>query len=147
MGFKQAMIPLAFLVISIIGIATTALTVKTYLDENKEKDATFNFSAFILAVSVLGVIVSGFFAYKGFKSGGSTSSGYVNTGAVSSAAVNNESALEKYLEEFLNTNLKFDSDKMTEFINTNASKEAVGKKLADYYADNCSSIKFVNSIN
>ena len=61
--------------------------------------------------------------------------------------VNNESALEKYLEEFLNTNLKFDSDKMIEFIHTNASKEAVGKKLADYYTDVCSSIKFVNSTN
>ncbi len=61
--------------------------------------------------------------------------------------VNNESALEKYLEEFLNTNLKFDSDKMIEFIHTNASKEAIGKKLADYYTDVCSSIKFVNSTN
>lgn len=61
--------------------------------------------------------------------------------------VNNESALEKYLEEFLNNNLKFDSDKMTEFINTNASKEAVGKKLADYYTEVCSSMKFVNSTN
>lgn len=61
--------------------------------------------------------------------------------------VNNESALEKYLEEFLNTNLKFDSDKMIEFIHTNASKEAVGKKLANYYIDVCSSIKFVNSTN
>jgi glycosyltransferase involved in cell wall biosynthesis len=61
--------------------------------------------------------------------------------------VNNESALEKYLEEFLNTNLKFDSDKMIEFIHTNASKEAVGKKLANYYTDVCSSIKFVNSTN
>jgi len=61
--------------------------------------------------------------------------------------VNNESALEKYLEEFLNTNLKFDSDKMIEFIHTNASKEAVGKKLADYYNDVCTSIKFVNSTN
>jgi glycosyltransferase involved in cell wall biosynthesis len=61
--------------------------------------------------------------------------------------VNNESALEKYLEEFLNTNLKFDSDKMTEFIHKTASKEAVGKKLANYYTDVCSSIKFVNSTN
>ena len=67
MGFKEAMLPMIFFVISIIGISLTAITVKTYLETNKEKDTNFNFSATILAISCLGVLVSGFFIYRGIK--------------------------------------------------------------------------------
>ena len=71
MGFKDALVPMAFFIICIIGIASTAITVKTYLETGKEKDSNFNFSAVILSVSILGLLVSGFFTFKAFKSGGS----------------------------------------------------------------------------
>ncbi len=56
-----------FFIISIIGIAITSITVKTYLDTNKEKDVNFNFSATILAVSIISLLVSGYFSYKAFS--------------------------------------------------------------------------------
>lgn len=67
MGIKEAAIPLVFFVISVIGIAATAITVKTYLDTGKEKDSNFNFSAFVLAASIIGLFVSGGFAFKAFR--------------------------------------------------------------------------------
>jgi hypothetical protein len=59
--------PLLFLLISIFGIATTAITVKTYLDTGKEKDSNFNFSATVLAISCLTLLTSGYFAYKAYN--------------------------------------------------------------------------------
>ncbi len=47
--------------------------------------------------------------------------------------VKDEAALVKELDLFLKGNLKFDSQKMIEFISQNASYEVVGKKLADLY--------------
>jgi len=67
MGFKETLIPIVFFVISIAGIAQSSITIKTYLDTNKEKDTNFNFSAVILAVSIISLIVSGFFAYNAYN--------------------------------------------------------------------------------
>jgi hypothetical protein len=69
MGFSEALIPIVFFVICIFGIAQSSITVKTYLDTNKEKDSSFNFSALILSVSLIGLLVSGGMAYKAFKGG------------------------------------------------------------------------------
>ena len=69
MGFKDALIPIVFFVICIFGIAQSSITVKTYMDTNKEKDSNFNFSAFILTVSLIGLLASGFMSYKAFKGG------------------------------------------------------------------------------
>jgi len=69
MGFKDAMIPMAFFVICIFGIAQSSITVKTYLDTKKPKDSSFNFSAVVLTASLIGMLVSGGMAYKAFKGG------------------------------------------------------------------------------
>lgn len=69
MGFTDAIIPMVFFIICIFGIATSSITVKTYLDTKKEKDTNFNFSAFVLAVSLVGLLVSGGMTFKAFKGG------------------------------------------------------------------------------
>ena len=72
MGFTDALMPIVFFIICIFGIAQSSITVKTYLDTKKAKDTNFNFSAFILSVSIIGLLVSGFTAYKAVKGGSST---------------------------------------------------------------------------
>lgn len=62
-------------------------------------------------------------------------------------SVGNETELKKFLMQFLDGKIKFDSQKMIDFISKNASQEIVGKKLADYYNDICSSTNLVNSTN
>lgn len=69
MNFKNAMIPIIFFIICIFGIAQSAITVKTYLDTDKEKDTNFIFSAIILTVSIFGLLGSGFMTYKALKGG------------------------------------------------------------------------------
>jgi hypothetical protein len=69
MGFSDALVPLVFFVICIFGIAQSSITVKTYLDTNKEKDSNFNFSAVILTASIIGLLASGYMAFKAFKGG------------------------------------------------------------------------------
>jgi hypothetical protein len=69
MGFKDALMPILFFIICIFGIAQSSITVKTYLDTQKEKDSNFNFSAFILTVSLIGLLASGYMSYKAFKGG------------------------------------------------------------------------------
>ena len=61
--------PILFFIICIFGIAQSSITVKTYLDTQKEKDSNFNFSAFILTVSLIGLLASGYMSYKAFKGG------------------------------------------------------------------------------
>lgn len=85
MGFKEALIPIVFFVISVIGIAQTAITVKTYLDTGKPKDSNFNFSAVVLTASIIGLFASGFFAYKAFK--GEATAGVASAGATSASEV------------------------------------------------------------
>lgn len=87
MGFKDAMIPLIFFVICIFGIAQSSITVKTYLDTNKEKDSNFNFSAVILTASIIGLLASGFMSYKAFKGGAAAPAAVVNAGATAASEV------------------------------------------------------------
>jgi flagellar basal body-associated protein FliL len=60
-----------FFIICIFGIAQSSITIKTYLDTKKAKDTSFNFSAFILTVSLIGLFASGFMTYKAVKGGSS----------------------------------------------------------------------------
>ena len=62
-------------------------------------------------------------------------------------SVGNENELEITLGEFLDGKLKFDPEKMIDFISKNASQDVVGKKLADCYNTVCSSTNLVNSTN
>ena len=69
MGFTDALMPIVFFIICIFGIAQSSITIKTYMDTKKAKDTNFNFSAFILSVSLIGLLTSGFMTYKAFKGG------------------------------------------------------------------------------
>ena len=53
-----------FFIICILGIAQSSITIKMYLDTNKTKDSSFNFSAFILSISLFGLLVSGYMTYR-----------------------------------------------------------------------------------
>jgi hypothetical protein len=86
MGFKDALMPIVFFIICIFGVAQSSITVKTYLDTNKEKDTNFNFSAFILSVSLIGLLVSGFMSYKAFKGGAPLNAAAVNAAPVATPA-------------------------------------------------------------
>lgn len=87
MGFQEALIPIVFFIISVVGIAQTAITVKTYLDTGKEKDSNFNFSAVILTASIIGLLASGFFAYKAFKGPGNVNVPVNNTAGTAASEV------------------------------------------------------------
>jgi len=69
MGFTDALMPVVFFIICIFGIAQSSITVKTYMDTKKAKDTNFNFSAFVLSISIIGLLASGYMTYKAFKGG------------------------------------------------------------------------------
>jgi hypothetical protein len=69
MGFTDALMPIVFFIICIFCIAQSSITIKTYLDTKKAKDANFNFSAFILSVSLIGLLASGYMTYKATMGG------------------------------------------------------------------------------
>lgn len=69
MGFTDALMPIVFFIICIFGIAQSSITVKTYMDTKKAKDTNFNFSAFVLSVSIIGLLASGYMTYKAVKGG------------------------------------------------------------------------------
>jgi preprotein translocase subunit SecF len=85
MGFTDALMPIVFFIICIFSIAQASITIKTYLDTKKTKDASFNFSAFILTVSLIGLMASGFMTYKAFKGGASANAPSVNAAAAAAA--------------------------------------------------------------
>ena len=72
MGFTDALMPIVFFIICIFGIAQSSITVKTYMDTKKAKDTNFNFSAFVLSISIIGLLASGYMTYKAFKGGSAT---------------------------------------------------------------------------
>ncbi len=82
MGVADALMPMVFFIICIFGIAQSSITIKTYLDTKKEKDSNFNFSAFILTMSIIGLMASGYMSYKAFK-GGAPANGVPATTAAS----------------------------------------------------------------
>jgi hypothetical protein len=95
MGIKEAAIPLILFLVSICGIAQSAITVNAYLTTNKTKDSSYNFSMMILVVSVCLLFGSGYFAYKGFKGGAAVAAG-AEAGAPAASATE-AAALEEKL--------------------------------------------------
>jgi hypothetical protein len=72
MGLKEAMVPAAFIIVAVMGIALASMNINTYLklpNDKRDKNSTnnFNFSIFILVVSILALGVSGYFTFKAFK--------------------------------------------------------------------------------
>lgn len=61
--------------------------------------------------------------------------------------VGDENEMQNNLADFFDGKIKFDSQKMIDFISENASQDVVGKKLSDYYNAVCSSTNLVNSTN
>lgn len=66
MGFSEAKIPLLLFVFAIFGIAQSVITVNAYLTANKKKDPSFNFSLFVLVLSVCVLFGSGIMAFRAF---------------------------------------------------------------------------------
>lgn len=72
MGAKEAMIPAAFIIVAIVGIALGAMNINTYMkldkkDKDKNTTNNLNFSIFIICFSVIALGVAGYFAFKAFK--------------------------------------------------------------------------------
>lgn len=59
--------PLMFFIVFILGIAQSAITLKTYADTKKAQDVNYKFSIFTLVFSILGLLVSGFMVFRGAK--------------------------------------------------------------------------------
>ena len=121
MGFKDAMIPMAFFVICIFGIAQSSITVKTYLDTKKTKDSNF------LTISIIGLLASGFMSYKAFKGGASMNAAAANAAATAASEVagsqTNIGAQELGLANKL--------EKISANAASRAAKAAEGAKLAN----------------
>ena len=72
MGAHEAMVPAAFIVVAIMGIALASMNINTFLkvpNDKRDKNSTnnFNFSIFILVVSILALGIAGYFTFKAFK--------------------------------------------------------------------------------
>ena len=63
----SVLVPLMFFIVFILGIAQSAITLKTYADTKKAQDVNYKFSIFTLVFSILGLLVSGFMVYRGAK--------------------------------------------------------------------------------
>ena len=71
MGLKEAMVPGAFIVVAVLGIALASMNINTYMklaNDKRDKNSTnnFNFSIFILVASILALGVAGYFTFKSF---------------------------------------------------------------------------------
>lgn len=72
MGFKEAMVPAAFIIVAILGIALGSMNIHTYMkldkkDKDKNTTNNLNFSIFIVCFSVIALGVAGYFTFKSFK--------------------------------------------------------------------------------
>jgi hypothetical protein len=86
MGIADAAVPIAFFAVSVFAIAQSSITVKTYLDTKKDKDASFYFSVGVLTISIIALIASAYMAYKGYKGGNATVVGDATTTPASAVA-------------------------------------------------------------
>ena len=135
MGFVDALMPMMFFIICIFGIAQSSITIKTYLDTKKAKDTSFNFSAFILTVSLLGLLVSGFMTYKAFK-GGAANAGTANAAAEAAVAKPNLGAQQMGLANKL--------ENVAANAAARAAKAAEGAKLANALGATLGQLKKAN---
>lgn len=138
MGFVDALMPMMFFIICIFGIAQSSITIKTYLDTKKAKDTSFNFSAFILTVSLLGMLVSGFMTYKAFKgkAGNSANAGAANAAAEAAVAKPNLGAQQMGLANKL--------ENVAANAAQRAAKAAEGAKLANALGATLGQLKKAN---
>jgi hypothetical protein len=79
----SVLVPVLFFIVFILGIAQSAITLKTYADTKKAQDANYKFSIFTLVFSILGLLMSGFMIYKDAKP---TANRKVNINAPSAVA-------------------------------------------------------------
>ena len=135
MGFTDALMPMIFFIICIFSIAQSSITIKTYLDTKKAKDTSFNFSAFILTVSLLGLLVSGFMTYKAFK-GGAANAGTANAAAAAAVAKPNLGAQQMGLANKL--------ENVAANAAARAAKAAEGAKLANALGATLGQLKKAN---
>ena len=73
MGLKEAMVPGAFIVVAVLGIALASMNINTYMklaNDKRDKNSmnNFNFSIFILVASILALGVAGYFTFKAVQS-------------------------------------------------------------------------------
>ena len=128
--------PIVFFIICIFSIAQASITIKTYLDTKKTKDASFNFSAFILTVSLIGLMASGFMTYKAFKGGASANAPSVNAAAEAAVAEPNISAQQMGLANQL--------ENVSANAAQRAAKAAEGAKLANALGATLGQLKKAN---
>lgn len=72
MGAKEAMIPAAFIVVAILGIALGSMNINTYMkldkkDRDQNSKNNFGFSVFIVVISIIALGVAGYFTFQAFK--------------------------------------------------------------------------------
>jgi len=72
MGLKEAMVPVAFIVVAVLGIALASMNINTFMklaNDKRDKNSTnnFNFSIFILVASILALGVAGYFTFKSIQ--------------------------------------------------------------------------------
>jgi hypothetical protein len=87
-----AMVPMMFFIVFILGIAQSAITLKTYADTKKAQDSNYKFSIFTLVFSILGLLVSGFMAYRAVKG---TAVSVPAANAANAVATNNAKLVNK----------------------------------------------------
>lgn len=81
---KDAIVAMVFFIMAVILVSQSAISVKTYNDTKKAKDANYWWSVFVLVVSIIGLFVAG---YMGFKSqGGSAKANAPKMNAAAAAA-------------------------------------------------------------
>jgi hypothetical protein len=119
--------PIVFFIICIFSIAQSSITIKTYLDTKKTKDASFNFSAFILTVSLIGLMASGFMTYKAVAGGSAGNAPSVNAAAAAAA----EAAVAKPNVGAQQMGLANQLENVAANAAQRAAKAAEGAKLAN----------------
>ena len=141
MGFTDALMPIVFFIICIFSIAQSSITIKTYLDTKKTKDASFNFSAFILTVSLIGLMASGFMTYKAVKGGSSANAPSVNAAAAAAAA---EAAVAEPNISAQQMGLANQLENVSANAAQRAAKAAEGAKLANALGATLGQLKKAN---
>lgn len=67
MEFQSLIIAIVVLIIAIFGAAQSAIALKTYNDANRTKDVSYNFSIFILVLSIMVILGSMTYMFMGLK--------------------------------------------------------------------------------
>jgi len=63
----DALVPMMFFFVFVLGIAQSSITIKTYADAKKAQDGSYKFSIFTLVFSIIGMLISGGMIYRAVK--------------------------------------------------------------------------------